>query len=338
MEQTASISSKPATLIPELRRKPILRGEITFVLMHLAPLAAIWTGATWFDLALCAFLYVFRMFWVTGGYHRYFAHKSYNTSRWFQFVIAFMAQTSVQKGALWWAAHHRHHHRYSDTPKDPHSMKIYGFWYSHIGWIMGPDFKKTDFKTIGDYAKYPELVWLNKYHLVPPLFLALTVMALGGIVNGGSITAMFTSAGFSALWIGFFLSTVFLYHGTFSINSIMHKFGKPRYETGEESKNSVWLALLTLGEGWHNNHHYYEVAARQGFFWWEIDITYYFLRGLAAVGLISDLKEVPAHIKHSRNKQHAQQLKREMETLKNPAQVHPSGEKRIRSEEYATVD
>jgi len=192
-------------------------------------------------------------------------------------------------------------------------MKIYGFWYSHVGWIVGPDFKETDYKTIGDYAKYPELVWLNKYHLVPPTILALVIMALGAIVDGGSITAMFSTAGFSALFIGFFLSTVILYHGTFSINSIMHKFGRQRYQTGDESRNSIWLALLTMGEGWHNNHHYYEVASRQGFFWWEIDITYYLLKGLQSVGFIWELKGVPKHIKFSTDKKHAQELKRQYE-------------------------
>jgi stearoyl-CoA desaturase (delta-9 desaturase) len=298
---------------PEIRNKPILKQEIAFAVVHLLPLLAIFTGATLFDWIVCAVLYVVRMFWVTGGYHRYFAHKSYKTSRFFQFIIAFMSQTSAQKGALWWAAHHRHHHRHSDTPADPHSMKIYGFWYSHIGWIVGPDFKKTDYKTIGDYSKYPELVWLNKYHLVPPVFLALVVTALGGIVNGGSITQMFTHHGMSTLLIGFFLSTVILYHATFSINSIMHKFGFQRYESHDESKNSVWLALLTLGEGWHNNHHYYETSSRQGFFWWEIDITYYVLRAFNAVGLIWDLKGVPNHIKYSRNRAHAAQLRKEME-------------------------
>jgi stearoyl-CoA desaturase (delta-9 desaturase) len=301
------------------RGKPKLIQEISFVLVHLLPLGALFTGATLFDWMVCIFLYFFRMFWVTGGYHRYFSHKSYKTSRWFQFVIAFMAQTSAQKGALWWASHHRHHHRHSDTPEDPHSMKLYGFWYSHVGWIVGPDYKETDYKTIGDYSKYPELVWLNKYYLVPPLVLALLVMALGAVVNGGDITTMFTVAGFSTLFVGFFLSTVILYHGTFSINSIMHKFGKQRYESGDESKNSLWLALLTMGEGWHNNHHYYEVASRQGFFWWEIDITYYILKGFAAVGLIWDLKGVPDHIKYSKNKQHAVQLKKELESLKKSA-------------------
>lgn len=304
MEQTA---------VPEVRNKANLKQEIIFLGVHLMPLAAFWTGATFFDWMVCIFLYFFRMFWVTGGYHRYFAHKSYKTSRFFQFVIAFMAQTTAQKGALWWAAHHRHHHRHSDTPADPHSMKIYGFWYSHIGWIVGPDFKKTDYKVIGDYAKFPELVWLNKKHMVPALVLGLVCMALGGIVNGGSITMMFTTAGFSTLFVGFFLSTVILYHGTFSINSIMHKFGRQRYETGEESKNSVWLALLTMGEGWHNNHHYYEVAGRQGFFWWEIDITYYILKAMSWTGLIWELKEVPNHIKYSKNKEHAKQLRQEEE-------------------------
>jgi stearoyl-CoA desaturase (delta-9 desaturase) len=304
---------KNADLIPEQRRKPILKQEIAFGAVHLIPLAAIWTGATWFDWSVCVFLYVTRMFWVTGGYHRYFAHKSYKTSRWFQFVIAFMAMTSAQKGVLWWAAHHRHHHRHSDTPKDPHSMLIYGFWYSHVGWIVGPDFKETDYKTIGDYAKYPELMWLNKHYLVPPVTLAVLVTAIGAWVNGGSPLLMFTHFGLSTLFIGFFLSTVILYHGTFSINSIMHHFGTQRYESNDESKNSLWLALLTLGEGWHNNHHYYEVTAKQGFFWWEIDFTYYGLKFLSWLGLIWDLKGVPKHILHSKNKTHAQELRKEYE-------------------------
>ena len=296
------------TVVLENRKKPILKQEIAFLIVHLLPLAALWTGATLFDWIICAFLYFFRMFWITGGYHRYFAHKSYKTSRWFQFVIAFLAQTSAQKGALWWAAHHRHHHRHSDTPEDPHSMKLYGFWYSHVGWIIGPDYKETDYKTIGDYAKYPELVWLNKHYLVPPVTLAVLVTALGAWVNGGSPLLMFTHHGLSTLFVGFFLSTIITYHGTFSINSIMHKFGKQRYESGDESKNSLWLALLTLGEGWHNNHHYYEVAARQGFFWWEIDITYYGLKVLSWMGRIHDLKGVPDHVKYSKNKQHAKKL------------------------------
>lgn len=181
-------------------------------------------------------------------------------------------------------------------------MKIYGFWYSHVGWIVGPDFKETDYKTIGDYAKYPELVWLNKNHLVPPVVLAVAVTALGAWVNGGSVALMFTHHGLSTLFVGFFLSTVILYHGTFSINSIMHKFGKQRYESNDESRNSLWLALITLGEGWHNNHHYYMASVRQGFYWWEVDITYYLLKALQVVGLVHDLKEPPAHVRDGQRK------------------------------------
>ena len=271
---------------------------LSFIVLHLIPLGALFTGATLFDWIVCAVLYVARMFWVTGGYHRYFSHKTYKTSRFFQFLIAFFAQTSIQKGALWWASHHRIHHRHSDTENDPHSMKLFGFWYSHMGWIASKKHKRTEYKIIGDYAKYPELVWLNKYHLVPPLILAVLVMAVGGMVNGSGIADMFTTAGLSTLFVGFFLSTVFLFHGTFSINSLMHKIGKQRYKSGDESRNSFILALVTLGEGWHNNHHYYQASARQGFFWWEIDITYYGLKMMSWLGLIWDLRGVPEKVKH----------------------------------------
>ena len=294
--------------VKEVRRKPQLKSEIGFALLHLSPVLIFWTGSTLFDWMVCIFLYFIRMFFVTGGYHRYFSHKTYKTSRFFQFLIAFSAQTSVQKGALWWAAHHRTHHRYSDTPKDPHSSKIYGFWYSHIGWIIGPDYKETHFDLIRDYSKYPELRWLNKNHLIPPLVLMLTVWLIGGYVNSGGVWSMVPTAGLSTVVVGFLTSTVILFHGTFSINSLMHMIGKQRYKSEDESKNSLILALVTLGEGWHNNHHYYQSSARQGFFWWEIDITYYMLKVLSWFGLIWDLRPVPAHIKHSKSKEEAREL------------------------------
>lgn len=285
---------------------------IEMILIHMVPLLAFFTGATWFDWTMAIVLYFVRMFFITGFYHRYFSHRTFKTSRWFQFVMAFLAQTSMQKGVLWWGAHHRVHHKTSDTAKDPHSMKLYGFWYSHIGWILGPDYKDTDYEGINDFSKYKELVWLNKYYVVPPIALMVLLMVLGGIVNGGSIWAMFSvPGGLSTLLIGFFLSTVVLYHGTFSINSLMHKLGRKRYDSGDESKNSIILALITLGEGWHNNHHYYQASTRQGFFWWEIDITYYLLKMMSWVGLVWDIKEVPKHIKYSKNKQEAMRLKKE---------------------------
>jgi stearoyl-CoA desaturase (delta-9 desaturase) len=274
--------------------------KFLFFALHLVPLLAFFTHVTLFDWTVCAILYVARMFFVTAGYHRYFSHRTYKTSRWFQAFLAWASQTSAQKGALWWAANHRVHHRHSDTELDPHSRKIHGFWESHVGWIMGSSHEETDYALVKDLAKYPELVWLNRYHGVPAITLAVLVTIVGQLVNGGNLYSL--SAGWSTLLIGFVLSTVLLYHATFAINSLMHWIGKPRYITGDESKNSLPLAILSLGEGWHNNHHYYQSAARQGFFWWEIDITYYVIRLLGALGLVWDIKEVPPHVQFNPQK------------------------------------
>jgi stearoyl-CoA desaturase (delta-9 desaturase) len=294
----------------EKRSKVIWSKQVGFILIHLAPLLMIYTGSTKTDWIICAVLYFGRMFFITGGYHRYFAHKTYKTSRFFQFILAFGAQTSVQKGALWWASKHRVHHKHSDTPKDPHSKKIYGFFYSHLGWILSPDYKVTDYDSIKDYAKFPELVWLNKKHLIAPLTLLIAVFFVGGYLNGGSFEAIFTN-GWSSVIVGFFLSTAILFHGTFSINSLMHMFGSKRYESNDESKNNFFLALITMGEGWHNNHHYFQSTVRQGFFWWEWDPTFYILKILSWFGIVWDLRPVPKHIKYSKNMKHAKELAKE---------------------------
>ena len=252
-----------------------------FLLLHVAVFGALWTGTSWVDWVACAVLYFVRMFAVTGVYHRYFSHRTYKTSRWFQFVLAFLAQTSSQKGALWWAAHHRDHHKYSDLPWDVHSPIQKGFWYSHVLWLVDRGTEVTDYKRIKDFAKYPELVWLNKYWLVPPVALGVATWWL---------------LGWSGLLIGFFLSTVLLWHGTFLVNSLAHVLGGRRFPTADTSRNNWWIALLTLGEGWHNNHHHYMGSARQGFYWWEIDVTYYILKALSWCGLIWDLRPVPAAV------------------------------------------
>ncbi len=268
-----------------LKKPPLARslGEfqwgqaVPFFALHLVPLGALWTGVHVRDFVVCAVLYFIRMFGVTGVYHRYFAHRTYKTSRVFQFMLAFLAQTSAQKGALWWAAHHRTHHKFSDKPGDPHSSTR-GFWYSHVGWILDKT-DETDYSKIKDLAKYPELVLLN------------TIPNIASLTLGVAVYLLF---GWSGLFIGFALSTVFLWHGTFTINSLAHMIGKPRYEAGDFSKNSFILALVTLGEGWHNNHHYFQSSTRQGFFWWEIDITYYIIKMLSWVGLVWDIKAPPA--------------------------------------------
>ena len=254
-------------------------GALPFILLHFVPFLAFWTGTRWQDWAVCAGLYVVRMFGVTGAYHRYFSHRTYRTSRAFQFVLAFLAQTSSQKGALWWAANHRVHHKFSDQDGDPHDSRR-GFWYSHCGWIFDHT-EATDYSKVKDLAKYPELVFLNHFHHIPTVTLAV---------------AVYLFMGWSGLFIGFALSTVLLWHGTFTINSLAHMIGRPRYDAGDDSKNHFGLALLTLGEGWHNNHHYFQGSTRQGFFWWEIDITYGILKALSWLRLVWDLKAPPARV------------------------------------------
>ena len=220
----------------------------------------------WVVLALAS--YYVRMIWITMGYHRYFSHRAFKTSRVFQFVLAFLSTTSAQKGVLWWAANHRHHHKYSDQPEDVHSPKR-GFWWSHVGWILSTEFEETKAEKVKDLTRYPELVWLNEHYLVPVVAYAVPFLVFWGWQG--------------LLW-GFVVGTVLLWHGTFFINSLAHVFGKRRYETSDTSRNSMILALLTSGEGWHNNHHHYQSTANQGWFWWEVDLTWYVLRALGDRG------------------------------------------------------
>lgn len=270
---------------PPIARESGLRyysalGAIPFIIVHLLPLLAFYTGTKWQDWVVCIALYWIRMFFVTGGYHRYFAHRTYKTSRFFQFILAFCAQTTAQKGALWWGAHHRVHHKLSDQEGDPHNSRR-GFWYSHVGWLFAKENEETDYNRIKDLAKYPELVWLNRYWLIPPTALGILVQSIWGS---------------SGLWIGFFLSTVLCWHGTFTINSLSHFFGKQRYDAGDFSRNNWLLAIVTMGEGWHNNHHHFMNSCRQGFYWWEYDFTYYILRILSALRIVWDIKEPPARV------------------------------------------
>ena len=252
-------------------------GVHVLAIVGLAMLGFSWTGAL-----VCLALYLPRMFFVTGVYHRYYSHRSYKTSRWFQFLLALGAVSTSQKGVLWWAAHHRLHHKLSDEPGDLHSVKQSGFWWSHMGWILARDLEGTDMSRIKDFSKYPELVWLDRYWFVPPVAAGVLTFLVGGF--------------FALVW-GFALAQVLCWHGTFTINSLSHLWGSRRYATSDDSRNNPVLAAITLGEGWHNNHHHYQVSARQGFYWWEYDVTFYVLRALSAVGLIWDVHGVPDHIK-----------------------------------------
>lgn len=278
-----------------------------FIAVHLTPLMLIWAGFSWWGIALCVISYYVRMFGVTAGYHRFFAHRSYKTSRPFQFFLAFLAQTSAQKGALWWAAHHRHHHAASDQPDDVHSPEQSGFFYAHVGWVLARDTEATEWSRIRDLAKYPELVWLNRYHLVPPLVYA---------------AAMYLLFGLEGLVWGFFISTILLWHGTFLVNSVVHVLGRRVYPTTDSSRNNWWVALLTMGEGWHNNHHFYQRATAQGWRWYEVDMTYYLLKGLSWLGLVSGVSRPPRHIV-------AQRLSRAAALAATPLAADASGHEAV---------
>jgi stearoyl-CoA desaturase (delta-9 desaturase) len=256
----------------------IYPSTIPFILVHLGCIAAIWTGITLQALAICVTLYWLRIFAIGAGYHRYFSHRAYATSRAFQFVLALLSQTTAQKSVIWWASKHRHHHLHSDTPQDVHSPRHKGFIYSHLGWIFARKHDAPDLAKVSDLVRYPELMWLHRYELLPAIALGLLC---------------FLAAGWSGLVVGFLWSTVLVYHATFCINSLAHVQGSKRYVTGDDSRNNFFLAVFTMGEGWHNNHHAYQSSVRQGFKWWEIDPTYYLLRALSWLGLMWDLKTPP---------------------------------------------
>jgi stearoyl-CoA desaturase (delta-9 desaturase) len=282
--------STPATLLPTTdRREP---EQIDWLPM--APFLGVQVAAiicvavygwSWSGLALALAIYAVRMFGLTAGYHRYFSHRSYRTSRVFQFLLALLGTTATQKGPLWWAGHHRTHHKYSDEPRDPHSVKQRGFLWAHVGWILVRRYVETDWARIKDFAAYPELRWLNKWHLLPPIALATTLYLVGG--------------SWALTW-GFLVSNTLLWHGTFCVNSLAHLIGRRPYQTEDNSRNSLFIAIFTLGEGWHNNHHYYQASERQGFYWYQLDITHCVLKVLSWFHVVWDLNEPPAQVRDRR--------------------------------------
>jgi stearoyl-CoA desaturase (Delta-9 desaturase) len=274
VEQSNAVGENP-------RRRYLRTNFILFLSVHLGALIGTFVvGWSWKWVIVAVVSYYVRMIVVTAGYHRYFAHRSYRTSRVFQFLLALGAQSAAQRGVLWWAGHHRWHHKHSDTPLDVHSAKQGGFWHAHVGWLLTGAWNETDNKLVPDLAKFPELRWLDRPFLH---FLPVVALGLGFLLAGGL-------AGF--VW-GFLVSTVMVWHGSFSVNSFAHLVGKRRYATRDDSRNSWLLAILTTGEGWHNNHHHFPGSASQGFFWWELDITYYVLLGLGRLGLVWDVRRVP---------------------------------------------
>jgi stearoyl-CoA desaturase (delta-9 desaturase) len=267
---------------------------IPFIALHAACIGVLWVGVSPLALGVAATLYALRMFALTGFYHRYFSHKAFKTSRAVQFAFALIGATCVQRGPLWWAAHHRNHHRHADTSADIHSPLRHGFLWSHMGWFLTPRAFHTDWSVIPDLRRYAELRWLDRFDSVLPALLASALYLLGRWLEAAH-PQLHTSGAQLLIW-GFFVSTVLLFHATVTINSLAHRFGTRRYDTADNSRNNCLLALITFGEGWHNNHHHFPGAARQGLRWWELDFTYYLLRLLAACGLVWDLKPAPGAI------------------------------------------
>lgn len=285
--QTAEEVRNASVLVRAIRIVP-------FALIHVACFAVIWVGWSWPAVAVAVALYAVRMFAITGFYHRYFSHRTFRTSRFMQFVFGVLGCSAVQRGPLWWAAHHREHHRHSDQEGDLHSPRLHGFWWAHLFWFLQPENAATNTKAIPDLYKFPELRWIDRYDSVVPLLLGVSMFLLGW-----GIEAIWPNSGTTAwqmvVW-GFFISTVLCYHATYTINSLCHVWGGRRFNTSDDSRNNFWLALITFGEGWHNNHHHFPGSARQGFFWYELDFTYYTLWLMSKVGIVWDLNPVPKRV------------------------------------------
>ncbi|MCP9440021.1 MAG: acyl-CoA desaturase [Nitrospira sp.] len=290
--------------------------SIPFIAVHLMCLGVFWVGWSWTAVGVAVAFYFIRMFAITGWYHRYFSHRTFKTSRVTQFAFAVLGGMCAQRGPLWWAGHHRHHHIASDTPDDVHSPRQRGFFWSHMGWFTSQTHFAPRFKAVADLYKFPELRFLDRFDIVIPVLTGFAMFGLGHVLEI-SAPHLGTNGPQMLIW-GFFISTVALAHGTFTINSLSHVYGSQRYQTGDDSRNNFILALITMGEGWHNNHHYYPASTRQGFYWWEIDLTYYGLKLLERLGLVWDIREVPEYVREGKTKQESAKQEPDRGILKRP--------------------
>jgi stearoyl-CoA desaturase (delta-9 desaturase) len=275
---------------------------IPFIILHLSCFMIFFVGFSWTAFVVCMSLFAIRMFAITGFYHRYFSHKTFRTSRFVQCLFAMIGATAVQRGPLWWAAHHRGHHMHSDTTEDKHSPKEHGFIWSHMGWFLTKSNFVTNTKLIRELIRFPELRIIDRFDLLMPLALSISLWVIGYYLE--QYEPSLHTNGFQLFIWGFSVSTIMLYHATFLVNSVAHQWGKKRYETKDTSRNNFLIAILTFGEGWHNNHHHYPGSARQGFYWWEIDLTYYVLKCLAMMGIIWDVRTVSENIRESKKIEH----------------------------------
>eukprot|EP00793_Prasinoderma_coloniale_P001551 PRCOL_00003355-RA len=289
--KTATVHNREYGLWETIRSMKTDETSIFMCFLHAAALATCVlhpltaNGAAWLVGS-----YVVRMWVVTCGYHRYFSHRSFKTSRWFQAILGAACCMAGQRGPVWWSSMHRHHHKHSDGEEDAHSPR-HGFAWSHMGWFMCsdeynhiresyvPDWLDQDKFPGEDMAGLPlsdvALKWLDDRHHI--FFL-------------GSIPLFYALGGLDGLLWGFVVSTILSNHASYGINSLVHVVGQRRFNSGDDSRNCWWFALLTHGEGWHNNHHAFPSSARQGLRWFEVDFTYYSLLLLEKLGIVWDLK------------------------------------------------
>ena len=281
MEAVLKLSTAPSPLTKLYKATRIAVSLLPLILVHLSLIGLFYVPFTWTGLILFFVMTRITGLGVTVGFHRYFSHHAFKTSRWFQFVLGVFGCTALQKGPLWWVAHHREHHRHSDTVNDVHSPVVDGFWYGHVGWLFARDLMHPSHECMKDLTKFPELLWLDRLWMVPGILAAAACYA----IDGGS----------GLLW-GFSLSTVAIFQFTFAVNSVGHRWGPQRFNTGEGSRNNWFLGYVAMGDGWHNNHHRSPTSARHGLAWYELDIAYMMICNLKRVGLIWGVRQPPASV------------------------------------------
>jgi len=235
--------------------------------------------AAFFFFTWNALLVAVLLWWISGslgigmGYHRLLTHRGYKTPKWVEYCLTVCATLALEGGPIFWVATHRIHHKFSDQDGDPHSPRD-GKWWSHMGWILTGKSMHHDTTTLAHYvpdlAKDKFHVWITKYHYAPMIVLGLALLAAGGPPL--------------LLW-GVFLRTVVGLHATWLVNSATHLWGSRRFATRDSSTNNWVVALLTFGEGWHNNHHAYPTSARHGLKWYEVDVNWYGIQALKLLGL-----------------------------------------------------
>ena len=251
---------------------------LVFFLFHVGAVAALFMFS-WKNLLISMALYWMAIGWgISLGYHRLHTHRSYKCPRWMEYLFAICGALSLEGGPIFWVATHRIHHQKSDQPGDPHSPRD-GAWWAHMGWILWGETNHNNTKAMSKYA--PDLakdkfyVWLNNYHWVPMVVLGLILLAIGGP---------------SLLCWGIFLRVTVGLHATWLVNSATHMWGARRFATRDDSRNNWWVALMTFGEGWHNNHHAHPTSARHGLAWYEFDISWISLKMLSAMGLVKQVR------------------------------------------------